>query len=230
MTADLGRTFTAGPDVTVRCTRPDGLTVDIVAAGGTVYARSGSDAVTIDLQLRSADHDPLELLTGTGGYAAAMALEARAGDDAWRPIPPFDFDPNTVTVPQLVDADAVVAHETVDTPVGTFEYYDTFTDGALTARTGGRPPAEPLVSTRMSFAARISPPDVPLLEQLEGAQLRGRDDAALMFVAGLYDRAPIRQALRGERTETNGHLARLAAHTCTPEFRDLITHALPLRP
>jgi hypothetical protein len=230
VTVDLGRTFTGGPDVTVRCTCNDGSSVDLVAAGGTVSIHVGSGTATVDLHLRAAHHDPLELLTGTGGHGAAEVLEARAGADSWRPIPPFDVDPDTITVPPLVGADAVVAHETVDTPVGTFDYYDTFTDGALTARTGGRPSTEPLVSTRMSFAARISPPEVPLLEQLEGAQLRGRDDAALMFVAGLYDRAQIRHALRGARTTTNRHLTRLAAHTSTLEFRDLVTHAIGRRP
>jgi len=228
MTSDFGRTFTGGPDLAVRCTGPDGVAVDLRSTEGTLRIQPGDPAAAVDLQLRSSEFDPLALLTGTGGHGAAAALQACAVDDRWRRIPPFDFDPDDVAISPISGADAVVAHETFDTPVGTFNYYDTFIDGVLTARQGGFPPVEPLVQTRMSFAARVSAPHVPLLEQMEGSQLRGRDDAALMFVAGLYDRAPIRHALRGKRTATNRALTLLAAHTTTNQFRDLVTHSVPV--
>ncbi len=228
MTTDFGRTFTGGPDLAVRCVGPDGVAVGVSSIDGTLCIHPVDPTAAVDLRLRSSEFDPLVLLVGTGGHGAAAALQACADGDRWRRIPPFDFDPDELTVSPIIGADAVVAHETFDSPVGAFNYYDTFVDGVLTARRGGLPPVEPLVQTRMSFAARVSPPHVPLLEQLEGARLRGRDDAALMFVAGLYDRAPVRHALRGKRTATNRALTLLAAHTCTDQFRDLVTHSVPV--
>ncbi len=227
---ELGQTYTGGPELSVRCFGPGGPPLDLRSADGTLWVQFADLDVAVDLELRATDRDPLELLDGSGGHEAAAALHERAGGDAWRPIPPFDVVASALSISPIPGANAIVAHETVGSPVGTFAYYDTFTDGVLVGRHGGLPSTEPLVHTRMSFAARVAPPDVPLLEQVEGSQLRGRDDAALMLVAGLYDRAPVRHAIRGERTSTNRLLARLAAHTCAPPFWDLVAHAIQAAP
>jgi hypothetical protein len=127
-----------------------------------------------DLQVRATSFDPLELLCQPGGHDAAMALEARSDVNDWRPIPPFDFEAGYLSIAPIPGGNATVRHVTVGSPVGLFTYHDTFVDGTLVGRHGGEPPEEPLVSTRLSFAARVAPPDTPLLEQRPSRRIPAR--------------------------------------------------------
>ncbi len=223
---ELGGAFSGGPDLTVRCLSDLRPTLSIQSSGGTVRVTIATPEREETLLVRSTIGDVLPLLLRPSGHASAQELQSTSGDDGWRSIPPFDFVCGEFPATPIPGADAVVLHETIGSPVGDFTYHDVFVDGCLVDRCGGVPDAEPLVVTRMSFAARVSPYEVPLLERLEGSTLRGRDDAALMFVAGLYDRHEIKIITHGQRETTNRSLARLAAHVSSHRFRQMIADVI----
>ncbi len=135
MTLELGQTYTGGPELSVRCFGPGGPPLDLRSADGTLWVQFADLDVAVDLELRATDRDPLELLDGSGGHEAAAALHERAGGDAWRPIPPFDVVASALSISPIPGANAIVAHETVGSPVGTFAYYDTSLAGSWWAAT-----------------------------------------------------------------------------------------------
>lgn len=223
---EFGRVFTGGPDITVRCLSDARPALRMRAWDGTLCLElAGPDPVE-ELVVRAAVGDPLAHMVWPSGHDCARVFQAASAHSQFRAIPPFDFVAGEVPMSPLPGANAIVVHEIMGSPVGDFVYHDVFVDGILTGRHGGDTEGNPLVRTRMSFAAHVSPYKVPLLERLEGSWVSGRDDAALMLVAGLYDRAVLRRVIYGLRERTNGLLARLAAHVNTERFRQLAVDVL----